>query len=290
VTAAGHWPNAPLITAGELAEIIAEGSALLFDCRFDLKHPAQGRDSWLSAHIPGALYAHLDQDLSGPLTGDSGRHPLPQAVSFASFLARSGYRPDKKVIAYDAQGGAFAARLWWLMHYFGLGRTALLDGGIGAWVAAGYPVESGEVSAKPRPLPRLQPQREMTLDAHAVRDGLESGVIQLLDARADNRFRGEDETIDAVAGHVPGAINRPFQSNLDEAGRFRPPAELRAGFRKILGKRGPEQVVHMCGSGVTACQNLLAMELAGLPGSRLFPESWSGWISDRRRPVALGQD
>lgn len=286
----GDWPGSPLLSAQALSDLMVDGSALVFDCRFDLAHPRQGHQSYLSAHLPGAFYADLDQHLSGRVTRHSGRHPLPLPRTFASLLARAGYTPERKVVAYDAHGGAFAARLWWLMQYFGLGRTAVLDGGIGAWMAAGFGLESGEVSAVRQPLPELRSRPELTLGTQDVISALDSGDIRLLDARAANRYRGEDETIDPVAGHVPGAANRPFSANLGEGGRFRPPAELRSEFRKLLGKHSPGEAVHMCGSGVTACHNVLAMELAGLPGSQLYPESWSGWISDPQRPVALGAD
>lgn len=282
------WPDSPLVSVQTLSDLIADGSALVFDCRFDLAHPSQGRQSYLSAHLPGAFYANLDTHLSGRITRRSGRHPLPLPKTFASFLARAGYTAERKVVAYDAQGGAFAARLWWLMQYFGLGRTAVLDGGIGAWMATGLRLESGEAKATRQPLPELRSRPELTLGTQDVISALDSEDILLLDARAANRFRGEDETIDPVAGHVPGAVNRPFSSNLAEDGRFRPPAELRSEFRKLLGKHSPGELVHMCGSGVTASHNVLAMELAGMPGSKLYPESWSGWISDPQRPVTQG--
>jgi thiosulfate/3-mercaptopyruvate sulfurtransferase len=278
----------PLVSIAELAELVASGSVLVFDCRFDLVHPQQGRSAWLSAHIPGAVHADLDQHLSGPISAHSGRHPLPAPDTFAAFLAESGYTRERKTVAYDAQGGAFAARLWWLMRYFGLGHCAVLDGGIGAWVAAGYSLEPGVVKPAPQAAPELTPRPVMVLDSQRVASGLENAEIRLLDARSANRFRGEDETLDPVAGHVPGALSHPFQNNLDEHGRFRDAASLRAEFQRALGAYRPEQAVHMCGSGVTACQNVLAMECAGLPGSRLYPESWSGWITDPDRPVARG--
>ena len=282
------WPESPLVSAEELSGLVAEGSALIFDCRFDLKHPGQGFQSYLSAHLPGAHYANLDDNLSGRVTRRSGRHPVPFPRSFASFLARSGFTPKSKVVAYDAHGGAFASRLWWLMKYFGLGCTAVLDGGIGAWMKAGYPMDSGEVSVERQSMPELRPHPGFTLNSQGVANAFENGEIRLVDARAKDRFEGENETIDPVAGHVPGAINRPFQANLTDLGRFRESTQLRNEFRKLMGKMPPERVVHMCGSGVTACHNLLSMELAGLPGSKLFTESWSGWITDPKRPVALG--
>lgn len=282
------WPEGPLVSVEALAELLQAGEVLVFDCRFDLAHPRQGYQSFLSAHIPTARYADLDQDLSGRISRHAGRHPLPTARAFAAFLARSGYAHGGKVVAYDAHGGAFAARLWWLMQYFGLGGTAVLDGGIGAWMAAGSTLEAGEQAIPKTPSPRLQARPELTLGSADVADAVAGEDILLLDARAESRFQGEDETIDPVAGHVPGARNRPFVSNLGDGGRFRSPEALRSEFRKILGEHSPGEVVHMCGSGVTACQNLLAMELAGLHGSKLYAASWSGWISDPSRPVAIG--
>lgn len=278
-----------LLSAKQLAARLDGGDVLVFDCRFDLADPGRGRRAWLDGHVPGARYAHLDDDLSGPLTGASGRHPLPAPEAFAAFLARSGWTPGCPVVAYDAQGGAFAARLWWLLRYFGQPQAALLDGGIDAWTRAGLPLETGPVVPEPAPAVKLQPDPSLTLDAESVRRGLSRGEIVLLDARAANRFAGRDETLDPVAGHVPGARNRPFALNLDAGGRFRDTGELREGFATTAGD-APARVVHMCGSGVTACHNLYAMELAGLPGSRLYPGSWSEWIRDPARPVATGGD
>ena len=277
-----------LVSAKELAELIAEDKALVFDCRFDLLHPEQGRHSWLSAHIPGAVYAHLDDNLSGRITAQSGRHPLPLPRSFAAFLARSGWTRGRRVIAYDAQGGALAARLWWLMKYFGLGGASLLDGGIGAWMASGLMMESGEVRTRRQELPDVLPQAEMTLTTQDVVSGLQDKVITLVDVRAESRFQGEAEPIDSLAGHIPGALNYPMQNNLAEGYRFKSENELKSQFRPVTGKQDPSRVVSMCGSGVTACQNIFAMELAGLTGSRLYVGSWSEWIRDPLRPAVQG--
>ena len=277
-----------LVTAPQLAELIAEDAALVFDCRFDLFHPEQGRISWLSAHIPGAVYANLDKNLSGRVTSQSGRHPLPFPRSFAVFLARSGWTPDKRIVAYDAHGGAFASRLWWLMKYFGLGNTSLLDGGIGAWMAEGLPMESGEVTTRRVSLPELDPDPSLTFNSQGVLNSLNENSIVLLDARNEDRFEGQVEPIDTVAGHVPGAINHPMGRNNENGTFFRGSAELKAGFRSSLKKTDPETVVHMCGSGVTACQNLFAMELAGMTGPKLYVGSWSEWIRDPRRPILQG--
>jgi thiosulfate/3-mercaptopyruvate sulfurtransferase len=277
-----------LINATDLARLIADQEALVFDCRFDLMHPDRGRNSWLAAHIPGAVYAHMDDNLAGRITSQSGRHPLPFPRSFAAFLARSGWKPGVRVVAYDAHGGALASRFWWLMKYFGFEGVSLLDGGIGAWMTATLPMESGEVKTKRHSLPELEPHPEMTLNTQGVLNELQTGGIQLIDARAENRFEGLSEPIDTVAGHIPGALNHPTDRNVTDGTFFRTGADLRNGFKPLIGKRGPSAIVSMCGSGVTACQNLFAMELAGLKGGRLYPGSWSEWIRNPSRPVVKG--
>ena len=278
-----------LVSAKRLAHWIEQGEALVFDCRFDLFHPGQGRNSWLAAHIPGAVYAHLDKNLSGRITAQSGRHPLPVPRSFATFLGQSGWTPEKKVVAYDAHGGVFAARLWWLMKYFGLAPAFLLDGGIGAWMTEGLQMQSGEVTTGRQPAPKLTPQPGLIVNSQEVLDSLDEGGMQLLDARAANRFEGQVEPIDAVGGHIPGAMNRPTSMNLVNGTFFRSAAELQASFRPLIGRDGADKIVHMCGSGVTACHNQFAMELAGLEGSRLYPGSWSEWIRVASRPIVRGR-
>jgi thiosulfate/3-mercaptopyruvate sulfurtransferase len=277
-----------LVSASELADLMAVKEALVFDCRFDLFHPARGRTSWLAAHIPGAVYAHLDDNLAGRITTQSGRHPLPLPRSFAAFLARSGWTPEKRVVAYDAHGGAFASRLWWLMKYFGLGNTSILDGGIGAWMSGSHSMESGEVKTRRQAPPELKPDPTLILNSQGVLNSLHENNIVLIDARAKQRFEGQTEPIDSVSGHIPGAVNHPMDLNNENGSFFRTPADLKSGFRSILKKSDPSQVVHMCGSGVTACQNLFAMELAGYKGSRLYPGSWSEWIRDPSRPILKG--
>ncbi len=279
-----------LVGAAELAAMIEADECIVFDCRYDLQHPDAGRNSWLAAHIPGAAYAHLDKDLSGPVTSRSGRHPLPRERSFAAFLSRSGWREGRMTVAYDAHGGAYAARLWWLMRYFGLGRAALLDGGIGAWMAAALPMESGEVGQRRSSAPVLTPRPELVAAADDVSAGLAGGTLELIDARDAHRFEGQSEPIDTVAGHIPGAVNHPYARNLTDDRYFRAPAKLAADFRKVTRGTAGEAIVHMCGSGVTACQNIFAMELAGISGTRLYAGSWSEWIRDPARPVALGPD
>lgn len=281
-----------LIDVPQLKSLVAADDHLLVDCRFNLADAGQGHQEWLSGHIPGAVYADLDKDLAGPVGPLDGRHPLPDARAFAEVLSGWGWREGMTIVAYDAQGGAFAARLWWLMRYFSRDCVKLLDGGLPAWLASGEPLRSGEEPVEPTAVPVLEPQTEMTLNAASVLDALERGSILLLDARAADRFAGENETIDPVAGHVAGATNRPFSTNLNAEGRFHGRERLRAEFETLFDTlrdgRDSAAVVHMCGSGVTACHNQFAMALAGLEGSRLYPGSWSEWIRDPARPRAEG--
>jgi thiosulfate/3-mercaptopyruvate sulfurtransferase len=277
-----------LISAKELSGLIHDKDALVFDCRFDLFHPSQGHLSWLAAHIPGAVYANLDKNLSGRVTNRSGRHPLPSPRSFAAFLARSGWTPGKRVLAYDAHGGAFASRLWWLMKYFDLGGVSILDGGIGAWMAEGYTMESGEVKPGRQPSPELEPHPELLLTSLQVVKALQKNEIQLVDARSRERFEGQSEPIDSAAGHIPGATNHPTDLNLEHGKFFKTAAEIRSAFRPVTRNVEPSRLVHMCGSGVTACQNQFAMELAGIKDSRVYIGSWSEWIRDPGRPVVQG--
>lgn len=279
--------NDVLIDANTLADLAPE-SVLIVDCRFALADPGQGEREFLEAHIPGAVYASLDRDLSDLSKQGLGRHPLPEPDAFAQTLARWGWRLGMRVVAYDDAGGALAAaRLWWMLDAAGI-AASVLDGGWQSWREAGLPTESGEAA----PLPAAPVEFRFDPTRVVFYDELESlrqqpGTL-LLDARAAPRFRGESEPIDRVGGHVPGAGNRPFSQNLDSSGRFKPARMLRAEWDAALGGRAPRDVVHMCGSGVTACHNLLAMEAAGLHGSRLFAPSWSGWVGDPSRPVARG--
>lgn len=281
--------NPSIVSPAELRGWIEAGQCLVFDCRFDLRHPGGGRNSWLAGHIPGAVYAHLDEDLSGPVTAISGRHPLPSAEAFGAFLGRAGWEPGKRVVAYDGGGGAIAARLWWLMKYFGLAGCSLLDGGMAAWRAEALPIEAGETRREPRPAPQLAADERLVIDTASVASGAASGAFCLLDARSVARFRGDAEPFDSVAGHIPGARCHPWERNL-EGGRLRPVAELSKAFRPYAGRDGSGKVVHMCGSGVTACLNLLAMEACGLTNNQLYVGSWSEWIRDPARPVQLGED
>lgn len=276
-----------LISAAELAAL-PPAEVLVVDCRKDLADPAKGRRDYAAGHIPGAVYAELDTDLSD-LSRESlglGRHPLPDEQAFAAVLGRWGWRPGLQVVAYDAGNGALAAaRLWWLLRLAGERAVAVLDGGYAAWLAAGLPTDAVVPSRAPSQATVHFDPAQVVLEHAALH---RAPAPLLLDARAAPRYRGETEPLDPVAGHVPGALNRPFADNLAVDGRFKPAGELKREFLAAIGDRAPQEVVHMCGSGVTACHNLLAMEHAGLGGSRLYAPSWSGWVSDRSRPVATG--
>ncbi len=281
-------PTPLLIDVPQLRSLLSSDTHLIVDCRFNLADPQQGRKDWLAGHIPGAVYADLDKDLAGPVGPLTGRHPLPESADFAAVLARWGWRQGMTIVAYDAQGGAFAVRLWWLMRYFGQDCVTLLDGGLAAWLASGETLTAGAETVTPTLPPDLESRPQTVLDAGDIQDALADGRILLLDARAADRFAGNNETIDPVAGHVAGALNRPFSENLNADGRFHGRSRLRAEFDALRADRDPAQIVHMCGSGVTACHNQFAMALAGLEGSRLYPGSWSEWIRDPGRPRATG--
>lgn len=276
----------PLVSPSQLQAALAAGALpLVVDCSFDLTDAGAGERAFAEAHLPGAIYAHLDRDLAGAKTGRNGRHPLPARADWAATLARLGVTPARAVVLYDAQGGMYAARAWWMLRWVGHAAVSVLDGGLQAWKAAGGAVESGAVTPVAASAPySIGESLVPAVDADALQKSL--GRVTLLDARAGERYRGEVEPLDARAGHIPGARNRFFKDNLDAQGRFRTAAELRAAFEAF--GAAPDRVVHQCGSGVTACHNLLAMEVAGLPGSALYPGSWSEWSSDPARPVAVG--
>jgi thiosulfate/3-mercaptopyruvate sulfurtransferase len=277
-----------LVSAAELEALLADGRCLAVDCRFEFSDTDKGRADWLGGHIPGAAYAHLDDDLSSPITEQSGRHPLPDADRFAAYLASIGWTKGKLLVAYDEGSNAVASRLWWLMRYFGQ-RSALLDGGLAAWVASGRPLEAGDRARSSVDVVKLRPNEGMQVGSDDVQRLSGAPDFLLLDARAGQRFRGEVEPLDTRAGHIPGSINRPFGANLELSGRFKEPAALREEFLSLLHGREPHGVVHSCGSGVTACHNLFAMELAGLAGTRLYPGSWSEWIRNPGRPIETGE-
>jgi thiosulfate/3-mercaptopyruvate sulfurtransferase len=275
-----------LISVGALREHLDDAAFVIFDCRHDLMKPEAGAQAYAAAHIPGARFAHSDRDLSGVKNGKNGRHPLPDPQVFASWLGRSGVDGSKQLIAYDFAGGASATRLWWMLRWLGHDRVAVLDGGWEAWTKAGAPVTTDPPKVQPTTFSASP--RALAVDVGYVQSHLKDVGMVVIDARSPERYRGETEPIDPVAGRIPGALNRLYKDNLDAAGLFKSAAELRSGFVSLLGDRSPQQVVHQCGSGVSACHNILAMEIAGLSGSRLYPGSWSEWCADPARPVARG--
>ena len=275
----------PLVQTATLADHLDDPAWIVFDCRHDLAAPAAGEASYRDGHIAGARFAHLDRDLSGAKDGTRGRHPLPAREAFVAFLARSGVRADSVVVAYDAGNGLFAARLWWMTRWIGHANVAVLDGGLAAWTASGRPttadlpvVERGDIV--------VGESLGSLVDTRDVEANLATASKLVVDARAPERYRGDVEPLDPVAGHIPGAVNHPMALSLAADGRFKDPASLRAAFEATLGGRSPTAVVQSCGSGVTACHNLLAMEVAGLSGGSLYAGSWSAWCADPARPVA----
>jgi thiosulfate/3-mercaptopyruvate sulfurtransferase len=277
-----------LVTPEELARHLDDPDWIVIDTRHELTNPETGPRAYAEGHIPGAYFMHVDYDLSGPKTGKSGRHPLPDPEEFAARLNERGVGPGKQVVVYDDLAGNYAVRLWWMLRWLGHDKVALLDGGYPLWVKEGRPV------TKVVPAPRKgafvpRPLLGAAVDVHFVERFSESPEVKLVDARVAERFTGKQETIDPVAGHIPGAINRFWKDNLETDGRFKAAARLREEFERLLAGAHPEQVVHSCGSGVTACHNLFAMELAGLPGSKLYPGSWSEWCADPARRIATGE-
>ena len=273
-----------LLSAQELFAEQKSKACIVADCRFVLSDPGSGYKDYLKAHIPGAVYAHLDDDLSSPVTSHSGRHPLPDADSFTAFLARSGWKPGMKMVAYDHADGSIAARLWWLMKYFGH-DAALLDGGFSAWQSAGYELKSGQETVAVTVPVGLNVHSDLSVHTRTVLESLGSDDMVLVDVRASERFRGEIEPIDPVAGHIPGSVNYPFQLNLSSDGKFKPAQEIRDGLQTLSAGREEKDCVYMCGSGVTACHTIFAAELVGLHGSKLYAGSWSEWIRNSSRPV-----
>jgi len=274
-----------LVQAETLSMALGRKDLVIVDCRFSLMNPVTGELAYQQGHVPGAVYAHMDRDLSDHRKHRQGRHPWPEATDITAKLGQWGITPQHQVVIYDDGDGAFAARLWFLLRALGHEKVAVLDGGWARWTALGLPVDS----YAPAPVQVkyvAEFDRERLLDADQVQARLDAGDL-LIDARAADRFRGENEHIDRVAGHVPGAHNRPYADNLIDK-RFKPPVQLAAEFRDLLGTHPAEHVMVMCGSGVTACHQLLAMERAGLQGAKLFTGSWSGWISDPSRPIATG--
>jgi len=280
-----------LISAADLAAHIDDPAWVVVDCRHDLMNLAAGRDAYASGHLPGAVFADIETVLSGAKNGADGvflgRHPLPDKEALAEALRDFGIDDTTQLVAYDAHGGMFAARLWWLLRWLGHEAVAVLDGGMAAWEAASQPLTT-EVRTRPRGALSVRAPFVPTVTVREVLDNLESGKRIVIDARAADRYRGENETIDPVGGHIPGAKNRFFKDNLGPDGRFKDAAQLREEFGALIDD--PEAAIMQCGSGVTACHNLLALEVAGLPGAALYPGSWSEWVGDPARPVAKGAD
>lgn len=281
-------PYTTLVATEELARHLGDPGWVIVDCRHDLADVEAGERAYRAAHLPGAAFMHLDRDLSGAKTGRNGRHPLPEVATLATTFGRSGIDGSTQVVAYDQNNGVWASRLWWLLHWLGHDAAAVLDGGLDKWAAEGRPLTSE--TAKPRAAKFLPKQPAPTASAEELLRHLDDGAPLVLDARAAERYRGDVEPIDPIGGHIPGARNRPHTENLRPQGTFKPAELLRSEFEAALGGRSPSAVVHQCGSGVTACHNALAMAVAGLPGSRLYPGSWSEWIADPARPVATGAD
>ncbi|OGB20444.1 MAG: 3-mercaptopyruvate sulfurtransferase [Burkholderiales bacterium RIFCSPLOWO2_02_FULL_57_36] len=279
-----------LISAAELAQHVLEPDWIVLDCRHDLANPVAGRLAYDAGHIPNAQFANLDTDLSDKTPGPNGtfrgRHPLPDRDDFVETLRAWGVNHSSQVVAYDAQGGMFAARLWWMLRWAGHEAVAVLDGGLPAWMAEGMQL-SIEAGSKIRGDVALQPSLVSIVSAEDIARNLSNATRNVVDARAPDRYRGENETLDPVGGHIPGAKNRFFRDNLLADGCFKPASQLRAEFELVTGN--PAKTIMQCGSGVTACHNLLAMEIAGLPGAALYPGSWSEWCADPARPVATGE-
>jgi thiosulfate/3-mercaptopyruvate sulfurtransferase len=276
-----------LIQAEQLGPRLGDPALRIFDCRYDLARPDAGRAAYDMGHLPGATYADLGRDLSAPPSSRSGRHPLPGPAAFADWLRAAGVDRSSFVVAYDDGNAMYASRLWWMLRWLGHDQVCVLDGGLGRWSQLGLPLtdrvtvyQPGDFVAHPRP--------GLAVEAGRVQAAASERTSRVLDARSPERFRGEVEPIDAVAGHVPGAFNHPFVTSLGPDGRFLPPEELRAAFASRLSGVPPERTIAMCGSGVTACHLLLAMEHAGFGGALLYPGSWSEWSRDPARPVARG--
>ena len=272
-----------LVSTGELAANLTKWR--VFDCRHDLANPKLGEQQYRERHIPGALFAHLDRDLSGRKTGANGRHPLPDPQDFEKWLEKTGLTPQEQAVCYDGGPGTMAARLWWMLRWVGHEKVAVLDGGFAKWTKEGRPVTVDVPLFTPFNYP-IRLKSDAAVDIRAVERTLGKSV--LLDARAPARYRGEQEPIDPVAGRIKGAKNRFNIDNVSAQGTFKSPDELKKEFQSVLQGRSPGEVIHYCGSGVAACHNLLAMELAGLGGSRLYGGSWSEWVADPSRPVATG--
>lgn len=286
--------TALLIQAQALRRELAQRTCLVFDVRHDLADHLAGRRAYIEGHIPGALYLDNETQLSAVRTGRNGRHPLPRREEFAALMRAQGLTSRTHAVVYDAGNSMFAAHLWWMLRWMGHAQVSVLDGGWQAWIEAGGEVETGQREPAVTEAQAIQGMASAgqpampIVDAQAVLANIGHPGFTVLDARAAQRYSGATEPMDAAAGHIPGALNRPFLGNVQADGRFKPPEVLRGEFETLLGSRASSDVVHQCGSGITACHNLFAMELAGLHGSALYPGSWSEWCSDPTRPVATG--
>ncbi len=281
--------SGPLIGTAALAACLSEPNMRVVDCRFDLGDPEAGRRDYLTGHIPGAVFADLDRDLAGPVTATTGRHPLPSVAEFAARLGELGIDNDSSVVVYDAGSGALAARAWWMLRWLGHDDVRLLERGIGGWTADGHPLESGEVNVEAR---RFEPdvRRGMTIGTEQLAERIAVPTdFALVDARDASRYRGENEPIDPVAGHIPGAVNLPFGDLLDDEGGFLPVEDLRSRIADVVGSDDQASWAVMCGSGVTACHLAIAAAVAGRAEPLLYAGSWSEWISDPTRPISTGE-
>jgi thiosulfate/3-mercaptopyruvate sulfurtransferase len=274
------------INMNDLLNRLKDPGLVIIDCRFDLKDIDWGYKSYLEGHIPGAVYAHLDHDLSSRITPQSGRHPLPAADDFNQVLRKFGVNQSSQIVAYDSSGGAYAARLWWMLRYYGHTSTAVLNGGYTKWKSENYPIESGShQNIATNYQINVQGSKNLLITTNEVRQNLETEKYVFLDARSHERYCGEVEPIDAVAGHIPGAINRFHGENLNPDMTIKTKHQLQQEFKQLLQENPPENVVVYCGSGVTSCLHILAMEYAGLSGARLYPGSWSEWIRHPDHPI-----
>ena len=274
-----------LIESEELIKILDESNTVVFDCRHELTDPEYGITSYNKSHIPGAIIACMDKNLSKKPDGTNGRHPLPDIHSLSDWLRKCGVKNSTQVVAYDDAGGVYGSRLWWLLRWLGHDSVAVLNGGVQDWVRIGGALDTKPTHGCSKGTFEPNP-RNISVDAQFISKKLHGHQLLIIDARAADRFQGRNETIDPIAGHIPGAVNRFFKNNLNQNGKFLDAKELKASFERIIGETPSSEVIHQCGSGVTACHNLLAMEVAELKNSKLYPGSWSEWISDPNRPVA----
>ena len=274
-----------LISSDDLNSCLGMDDVVVFDCRYDLTRPGQGRKAYNMSHIPGAIFASVSENLSDLNSKKKGRHPLPDPSTFLTWLSEKGVDHDKQLIAYDSSGGIYGSRFWWMLRqWLGFPKVAVLDGGWQGWLERSY-----EVTASPAP-PRDKTNfksiiNNVFVDEYQILEKNQCPQLVLIDARSKSRFRGIGETLDPIGGHIPGAINRYYENNLSEDGYFKSRENLRNEFETLIGSTSPSSIVHTCGSGISACHNLLAMEVAGLSGSQLYPGSWSAWVSDPERPV-----